>query len=82
MHGATIKMERNTFKVLKCGAQRKMEYFTSTARLISKYVLISDRVKVERNSLHTVQRRKADWIGYSLRRNCPLKRLIEGKIQR
>jgi hypothetical protein len=37
------------------------------------------RVKEERNILHTVKRRKADWIGHILRRNCLLKHIIEGK---
>jgi hypothetical protein len=37
------------------------------------------RVKEERNIIHTVKRRKADWIGDILRRNCLLKHIIEGK---
>jgi hypothetical protein len=39
------------------------------------------RGKEERNILHTVKRRKANWIGHVLRRNCLLKHVIEGKIQ-
>jgi hypothetical protein len=39
------------------------------------------RVKEERNILHTVQRRKANWIGHILRRNCLLKRVIEEKLE-
>jgi hypothetical protein len=39
------------------------------------------RVKEERNILHTVKRRKANWIGDILRRNCLLKQIIEGKIE-
>jgi hypothetical protein len=31
------------------------------------------RVKEERNILHTIKRRKVNWIGHILRRNCPLK---------
>jgi hypothetical protein len=38
------------------------------------------RVKEERNILHTVRRRKANWIGHILRRNCLLSHIIEGKI--
>jgi hypothetical protein len=34
----------------------------------------------ETNILHTVQRRKANWIGYVLHRNCILESVIEGKI--
>jgi hypothetical protein len=37
--------------------------------------------KEQRNILHTVNRRKANWIGYILRRNCLLKHVIEGKIE-
>jgi hypothetical protein len=38
------------------------------------------RFKEERNILHTITRRRANWIGHILRRNCLLKHLIEGKI--
>jgi hypothetical protein len=37
-------------------------------------------VKEERNILYTVKRRKANWIGHILHRNCLLKHDIEGKI--
>ena len=39
------------------------------------------RVKEERNIIHTAKRRKANWIGNILCRNCLLKHLIEGKIE-
>jgi hypothetical protein len=39
------------------------------------------RVKEERNVIHTVRRRKANWIGHILRGNCLLKHVIEGKIK-
>jgi hypothetical protein len=39
------------------------------------------RVKEERNILHTVKRRKANWIDYILRRNCLLKHVIAGKLE-
>jgi hypothetical protein len=39
------------------------------------------RVKEERNIPHTIQRRKANWIGHILRRNCLLKHVIEGNIE-
>ena len=37
------------------------------------------RVNGERNILHTIKRRKTDWTGHTLRRNCLLKHVIEGK---
>jgi len=36
------------------------------------------RVKEQRNILHEIRKRKANWI---LRRNCLLQRVIEGKIK-
>ena len=38
-------------------------------------------VKEQRNILHEISKRKAKWIGHILCRNCPLKRVIEGKIK-
>jgi hypothetical protein len=35
-------------------------------------------VKEERNIVHTIKRRKANWIGHILRRNCLLKHVTEG----
>jgi hypothetical protein len=37
------------------------------------------RVKEDRNILHTIKRRLANWIGHILRRNCLLKHVTEGK---
>jgi hypothetical protein len=39
------------------------------------------RVKEERNILHTIKRRKVNWIGHILRRNRLLKHVIEGKLE-
>jgi hypothetical protein len=39
------------------------------------------RVKEERNIVHTIKRRKANWIGHILLRNCLLKQVIEGKLE-
>ena len=39
------------------------------------------RVKRESSILHTVERRKANWIGHSWRRNCLLKHITEGKVE-
>ena len=38
------------------------------------------RVKEETNSLRTIKR-KVNWIGHILHRNCLLKHITEGKIQ-
>ena len=39
------------------------------------------RVKEQRNILHEISKQKANWIGHTLRRNCLLQRVIEGKIK-
>jgi len=39
------------------------------------------RVNEQRNILHEISKRKANWIGHILRRNCLLKRVIELKIK-
>ena len=39
------------------------------------------RVKEQRNILHEISKRKANWIGHILRRNCLLQRVMEGKIK-
>jgi hypothetical protein len=39
------------------------------------------RVKEQRNVLHEIRKRKANWIGHILRRNCILQRVTEGKIE-
>ena len=39
------------------------------------------RVNEYRNILHEIRKRKANWIGHILRRNCLLKQVIEGKIE-
>ena len=39
------------------------------------------RVNEQRNILHEIRKRKANWIGHILRRNCRQKQVIEGKIK-
>jgi hypothetical protein len=42
---------------------------------------VSLTVTEQRNILHEIRKRKANWIGHILRRNCLLKQVIEGKIK-
>ena len=39
------------------------------------------RVNEQRNTLYEIRKRKANWIGHILRRNCLLQQVIEGKIK-
>jgi hypothetical protein len=58
---------------------RRMEKINWTDHMRNEEVLL--RVKEQRNILHAIHKRKANWIGHVLRRNCLLQRVIEGKIQ-
>jgi hypothetical protein len=55
-----------------------MEKISWTDRVRNEEVLL--RVTEERNILHEMSKRKGNWIGHILRRNCLLKHVIEGKI--
>jgi len=57
----------------------RMEKISWTDHVRKEEVLL--RVKEQRNILHEIRKRKANWIGHILRRNCRLQRVIEGKIQ-
>jgi hypothetical protein len=56
-----------------------MEKISWTDRVRNKDVL--HRVKEEKNILHRIYRRKANWIGHILRRNCLPKHVTEGKLE-
>ena len=56
-----------------------MEKISWTDHVRNEEVLL--RVKEQRNILHEISKRKANWIGHILRRYCLLQRVIEGKIK-
>ena len=56
-----------------------MEKISWTDHLRNEEVLL--RVNEQRNILHEIRKRKANWICHILRRNCLLKQVIEGKIK-
>ena len=58
---------------------RRIEKTSWTDHVRNEEVLL--RVKEQRNILHKMRKRKANWIGQILRRNCLLQRVIEEKIQ-
>jgi hypothetical protein len=59
---------------------RRMEKISWTDHVRNEVLLT---VKEQRNILHVhkIRKRKANWIGHILRRNCLLQRVIEGKIK-
>jgi len=58
---------------------RRMEKISWTDHVRNKEVIL--RVNEQRNILHEIIKRKANWIGHILHRNCLLKQVIEGKIK-
>jgi len=56
-----------------------MEKISWTDHARNEDVLL--RVKEQRNILHEIRKRKANWIGHILCRNCLLQGVIEGKIK-
>jgi hypothetical protein len=56
-----------------------MEKISWTDHVRNENVLF--RVKEQRNILHEIRKRRANWIGHILRRNCLLQWVIERKIQ-
>ena len=56
-----------------------MEKISWTDRVRNEEVLL--RVNEQRNILHEIRKRKANWIGHILHRNCLLKQVTEGKIK-
>jgi hypothetical protein len=79
LYGAGIwilrKADQKYLESFEMWCCRRMEKISWTDRVRNEEVL--RRVKEERNILHTVKRRKANWIGHILRRNCLLKHVIE-----
>jgi hypothetical protein len=58
---------------------RRIEKIIWTDHVRNEEVML--RVKEQRNILREIRKQKANWIGHILRRNCLLKRVIEGQIQ-
>jgi len=59
--------------------RRRMEKISWTDHVRNEEVLL--RVNELRKILHEIRKRKANWIGHILRRNCLLKQVTEGKIK-
>jgi hypothetical protein len=60
-----------------CG--RRMEKISWTDHVRNEEVLF--RVNEQRNIPHYIRKRKANWIGHILHRNCLPQQVIEGKIK-
>jgi hypothetical protein len=83
LYGAEIwtlwKVDQKYLESFEMWCWRRMEKISWTNHVKNEEVL--HRVKEERNIIHTIKRRKANWIGHILRRNCLLKYVIKGKLE-
>jgi hypothetical protein len=73
------KVDQKYLENFEMWCWRRMEKISCTDRVRNEEVL--HRVKEVRNILHTIKRRKDNWIGHILRRNCLLKHVTEGKLE-
>jgi len=72
-------VHHNHLKSFKMWCWRRMERISCTDHVRNVEVLL--RVKEQRNILHKISKRKANWTGHIFHRNCLLQLLIEGKIK-
>ena len=72
-------VDQKHLESLEMWCWRRMEKISWIDYVRNEEVLL--RVKEQRNILHEIRKRKANWIGHILRRNCLLQRVIEGKIK-
>ena len=83
LHGAetwTLRaVDQKHLESFEMWCWRRMEKINWTDHVRNEEMLL--RVKEQRNILREISKRKANWIGHILRRNCLLQRVIEGKIK-
>jgi len=72
-------VDQKHLKTFEMWCWMKMQKISWTDYVRNEEVLL--RVKEQRNILHEMRKRKENWIGHILRKNCLLQRVIEGKIQ-
>jgi hypothetical protein len=72
-------MDRKHLESFEMWCWRRMKKISWADHVKNEEVLL--RAKEQRNIPHEIRKRKANWIGHILRRNCLLQRVTEGKIQ-
>ena len=77
--GKDLAVDQKHMESFEMWCWRRMEKIIWTDHVRNEEVLL--RVEEQRNILHEIRKRKANWIGHILRRNCLLQRVIEGKLQ-
>jgi hypothetical protein len=78
--GTVRAVDQKQMESLEMWCWRRVEKISWTDRVRNVEVLL--RVKEQRNILHEICKRKANWIGHILRRNCLLQRVMEENDKR
>jgi hypothetical protein len=73
---AVNQKQMESFEMWCC---MRMEKISWTDHVRNEEVLL--RVKEQRNILHEIRKRKANWIGHILRRNCPYNGLLKERYK-
>jgi hypothetical protein len=71
--GTVWGVDQKQLECFEMWCWRRMEKISWTDHLRNEEIL----VKEQRNILHEISKRKANWIGHILRRNCLLQQVIE-----
>ena len=83
LHGAATwtlrRVDQKYLGSFEMWCWEEMEKISWTDRVSNEEAL--QKVKKERNVLHTIKRRNANWIGHILRRNCLKKHVTYGKTE-
>jgi hypothetical protein len=74
-----MAVDQKHLKSFEMWCWRRMENMSWTDHVRNEGVLL--RGSEQRNILHEIRKRKANWVGHILRRNCLQKEVIEGKIK-
>ena len=77
--GTVRAVDQKQLESFEMWCWRMMEKISWTDHVRNEDVLL--RVKEQRDIVHEIRKRKANWIGHVLSRNCLLQRVIEGKIK-
>jgi hypothetical protein len=72
-------VDQKELEIFKIKCWRRTEKISWADRVRKEKVLL--RVKEERYILNAITRRKANWIGHILRRNCLLKYIVARNLE-
>ena len=76
---STLRADQKHLESFEIWCWRRVEKISGTDHVGNEEILLT--VKVQRYILHEISKRKSNWIGHILHRNCLLQWFIEGKIK-